>query len=201
MKYSLVPLGSYLSLVVLATLILSGCQPLIVDTTQPAVAESTPPAIELPTESIVVDGVGPSSASDPEQARAEDEFLAAVLAKEQAYYDGDVDALLSFYADDAISTWPESPEIIGKEAIAEGVRPFIENNEVVGNLTVKRINVTGDRATRQAEWEEVVIPNDGSEPVHYIGRCTLEWEKIDGEWKVVSEFINYLEPPTSVSIQ
>ena len=51
-----------------------------------------------------------------------------------------------------------------------------------------------------AEWEEVVTANDGGAAEHHIGRCILNWEKIDGEWKVVSEYINYLEPPTELAV-
>jgi uncharacterized protein (TIGR02246 family) len=150
------------------------------------------------TQSAVVDGVGPSTASDPAQAQAEDEFLAAAIAKEQAYYDGDIEGVLSYYADDVVSVWPEMPEVVGKTAMAEGMVPYMEGNSVVGKLIVKHIWVSGDHATRQAEWEEVVTPKDGGKPEHHIGRCTLEWKKVDGKWKVISEYINYLQPPTPV---
>ena len=171
---------------------------LLVAACQPVQAEAPQPEIQLPTEAVVVDGVGPSAASDPAKAQAEDEFLAVALSKEQAYYGGDVEGHLSYYADDIVSIWPESPPVVGKTALAEGMRPFMEENTVAGTLTVNRIWVAGDYATRQAEWEEVLTPMDGSDPVHYIGRCTLTWQKIDGEWKVVSEFVNFLEPPTSI---
>ncbi len=150
------------------------------------------------TESAVIDAVGPSTASDPAQAQAEDEFLAVALAKEQAYYDGDFESHLSYYADDIISVWPETPEIVGKVALAEGMKSYMEANHVVGTLTIKRIWVSGDHATRQAEWEEVVTPKKGGKAEHHIGRCTLTWEKIDGSWQVVSEYINYLVPPTEI---
>ena len=183
-------ISSLLSLVVLVAFIAIGCQPV-----QP---EPPKPEIQIPTEAVVVDGVGPSTASDPAQAQAEDEFLAVSLAKEQAYYNGDFEGHLSYYADDVVSFWPESQEIVGKAALAEGMQSFMEENKVAGTLTVQRIWVSGDKATRQAEWEEVLTPKGGGETQHYIGRCVLTWQKIDGEWKVVSEFINYVEPPTSM---
>ncbi len=184
-------ISSFLSSLVLIALVAVGCQPI-----QP---EPPKPVMEIPAEGVVVDGVGPSTASDPAQAQAEDEFLAVTLGKEQAYYDGDYQGHISYYADDIVSTWPDSPEVIGKSALAEGMQPFMEDNNVAGTLAVKRIWVSGDYASRQAEWDEYLIPKDGSDPQHYIGRCTLNWEKIDGEWKVVSEFVNYLEAPKAIA--
>lgn len=183
--------GFALALLLAATL-LAACQPV------QAKAAGGPTVPQL-THSEVVDGVGPSKASDPAQAKAENEFLAAAIAKEQAYYDGDIQGVLAYYADDVVSVWPEAPEVVGKTALAEGMVPYMEANSVVGKLTVKHIWVEGDHATRQAEWEEVVTPKAGGKPEHHIGRCTLEWKKIDGKWKVVSEYINYLQPPTPVN--
>ena len=180
----------YVFVLTLIVLVLAACQPV-----QP---EPPKPEIQIPTESVVIDGVGPSTASDPAQAQAEDEFLAVALAKEQAYYDGDVEGVVSYYADDVVSFWPESQEIIGRAAVTEGIQPFLAENNVAGTLTLKRIWVSGDYATRQAEWDEFSMPKDGGEAQHYVGRCILTWQKIDGEWKVVSEFINYIESPTSI---
>ena len=184
-------ISSYLSLLVLVVLVIVGCQPIQ--------AEPQKPAMAIPAESAIIDGVGASTASDPDQALAEDEFLAVALAKEQAFYDGDYESLLSYYADDIVSAFPESPDVEGKSALAEGMQPFMRDNDILGTLTVKRIWVAGDYATRQAEWDEFMVPKDGSDPEHYIGRCTLNWQKIDGEWKIVSEFINYLKAPEAIT--
>jgi uncharacterized protein (TIGR02246 family) len=182
---------SLLSLLVGVAVVAAGCQPV-----QPVQAQ---PAAALPTESVVIDAAGPITASDPAQAQAEAEFRAAAVAKEEAYYAGDAAAVLAYYADDVLSVYPEMPEAVGKEAVAAGLVPFLEANRVVGEFTIKQVWVEGDRATRYAEWQEVVTPKDGGPGETHIGRCILNWEKIDGEWKVVSEFINYLEPPTELA--
>jgi uncharacterized protein (TIGR02246 family) len=181
-----------LTLWLVAALVVA-CQPI---QPVPVEAQAAPPSL---TESEVIDGAGPITASDPAQAQAEAEFRAVAIAKEQAYYDGDSERFLSYYADDVISVWPEMPEVEGKDALAEGLIPFMEDNHIVGKFTIKRFWVDGDHATRYAEWEEVVTPKDGGQAEHHIGRCILNWEKIDGEWKVVSEFINYLDPPTELA--
>jgi uncharacterized protein (TIGR02246 family) len=180
-------IGVTLSFCVLA-LLLFACQPI-----QPQSA--------LAQEQIgyqVIDGAGPITAADPDVAAAEAEFRAAAIAKEEAYYSGDVDHYLTFYADDVISVTPGSPEVVGKAALEEGLRPFFEGYDVNGTLTIKKFWVYGDHAFRWAEWEETATPKDGGTPEHYIGRCLLNWEKTDGEWKVVSEFTNFLEDPAPI---
>jgi uncharacterized protein (TIGR02246 family) len=182
---------------VLVAVVASACQPVHAEPVARSAADIAQQLMGI-HEPVVVDGVGPSKATDLAQAEAEDEFLAAAIAKEQTFYAGDVERYLSFYADDAISVQPGMPEIVGKAALAEATAPYLADNQIVGKLTVKRIWVYGDHATRQAEWEEVVAPKAGGPAEHHVGRCTLNWEKVDGDWKVVSEYINYLEPPTQV---
>ena len=159
-------------------------------------APTGPGKMKIPTKSVVTTTVDLSAVNDPAQRKAEEEFLKAVIAKEQTHYPGKADAYLDFYADNAISVQPETEEIDGKAALAEGLKPYMAANRVFGNLTMKRIWVNGDHATRQAQCEEWVLPKDGSAGEHHVGRCTLNWEKINGEWKVTSEYINYLVPPT-----
>ena len=189
----------------LVAALLVACQPIQLNVPAAAPAAVAPaavaPAAVAPpviTKSEVIDGVGPSTASDPDQAKAEDEFLAIALAKEQAYYNGDFEGTIAYYTDDAVSVWPEVPEVVGRAAMGEGLKPYMDGNIILGTLTIKRIWVLGNYATRQAEWQEIVTPKDGGEAEYHIGRCILNWEKIDGEWKVTSEYINYLVPPTQI---
>lgn len=100
--------------------------------------------------------------------------------------------------DDVISVQPGWPEIVGKAALSEGLKPYMEGNQIVGTFILKNVWIDGNHATRFGEWDEVVTPRDGGPAEHHIGRCILNWEKIDGEWKVVSEFVNYLVPPTAL---
>jgi len=164
----------------------------------PTAAAKSASTIAANAKSEVIDGAGPISATDPVQAKAEEEFRKAAIAKEQAFYAGDTQRVLSFYADNVISVQPGMPEVVGKQALAEGLVPYVQDNRIVGKFTLKQVWVYGDHATRLGEWDEVVTPVAGGKSEHHIGRCILNWVKKDGEWKVVSEFVNYLEPPTEI---
>jgi hypothetical protein len=75
---------SLLSLLVLVAIVAGACQP-VRPTPAPRSAADIAEELMGIRQSVVVDGVGPSKAADPAQAQAEDEFLAAAIAKEQAY--------------------------------------------------------------------------------------------------------------------
>lgn len=180
------------TLLLLLMLGISACQPIHAETAQAETGRVNN------TQSVVIDGTNHSKVTDPAQAKAEAEFLAAAMAKENAYYAEDYETLRSFYADNVVSILPDTPEIVGIVAWGEGMKPFLASNDTTGKLTIKHIWVSGDYASRQAEWEEVVRPTDGGKPFHQVGRCVLNWQKIDGKWQIVSELINYLVPPTEI---
>lgn len=187
-----------------SAVLLSGCQPIVLPPAPVVIptAASEPVAkaapIQIPEKAVVIDEAGPITATDPAQAQAEAEFRALVIAKEEAFYAGDFEELISYYADDVISVQPGWPETVGKAALSEGLQPYVEDNRIVGTFILKKVWIDGDRATRFGEWEEVVTSKEGGAAEYHIGRCILNWEKIDGEWKVVSEFVNYLVPPTEM---
>ncbi|MFN8490759.1 MAG: nuclear transport factor 2 family protein [Caldilineaceae bacterium] len=185
-----------LSLLVLLVVVASACQP-VHPVPAPRSASDIAEQLMGVRQSVVIDGVGPSKAKDAAQAQAENEFLAAAIAKEQTFYAGDAQRVMAYYADNTLSVQPGLPEM-DKAALTQATVPYLNDTQIVGKLTIKRIWVNGDQATRQAEWEEVTEPKAGGPAEHHIGRCTLNWAKIDGQWKVISEYINYLEPPTPV---
>jgi uncharacterized protein (TIGR02246 family) len=148
----------------------------------------------------VLDAAGPLASTEPALARAEIELRKAEVARDRAFYSGNADHFLSFYADDVVSFQPGKAELVGKDAVSEGVEEFLANYHVDGKLTVKRVTVSGDYATRQAEWDETWTANDGSAAFRQVGRCFVSWRKINGEWKVVSEFTQYVVPPTDLAV-
>ncbi len=180
-----------LCLVILSVLVSGAFSPVYAEPEQP-----------LPTgPAVVVDATRTVSGVDPAQAKAEAEFRKVVLRRERAYYAGNIDRFLSFYADDVVSIQPGMPDIVGKQALADSLRPFFAGNHVSGKFTLKEITVSGDFATRQAQWDEVWRANDGSTAFHQVGRCLVVWRKIDGQWKVVKEFANFLVPPTDIAVE
>ncbi len=186
------------SLLVLVAVVTGACQAVHAEPA-PVARSAAEIADELMgiRKSVVVDAVGPSTASDPAQAQAEDEFRAVVLTREQAYYE-DIESFNSYYADNVVSLEPGMPDRVGKTELAEGYQSFVDAYDIVGRFTLKGIWVSGNYATRWGEWEEVAALDGGGEAEHHIGRCFVGWQKIDGEWKVVSQIVNFIMDPTPV---
>jgi ketosteroid isomerase-like protein len=137
----------------------------------------------------------------PVKSPAEAQFRKVALAKERTYYAGDADRYLSFFADNAVSVQPGVADITGKKAMEEGVRTFLAGyHPVEVKFIMKKVTLAGDYATRQGDWVEVWEANDGSAKFSQHGRCILAWQKVNGQWKVVTEFINYLDPPTDLPL-
>jgi ketosteroid isomerase-like protein len=123
----------------------------------------------------------------------EEQFVAVALALEEAYQSEDLEGVLAFYADNALSHAPGFPTDVGKEAIKTAYEAYFDMYDLQRDFQLAGVELRGDYATRTGEWTQVVTPVDGSEPITEIGRCVLGWEKINGEWKVVWEIWNTYE--------
>lgn len=190
---------SLLSVLVLVAMVAGACQAVHAEPARPARSLADIAEQVMGTRTTVVKAdVGPSQATDPAQAQAEDEFLKVVLDRDSAFYAQDAERFFSYYADEVIALPPAMETVMGKAANMEGDQGFFDTTDIVGKFTVKRIWVSGNYATRWAEWEEVTMPKAGGEAEHHIGRCFVAWQKIDGQWKVVSQISNFIQEPQPV---
>lgn len=119
-----------------------------------------------------------------------EEFVAVALALEEAYQEEDLDAVLAFYADDAVSHAPGFPSDAGKEAIEVAYSGYFDAYEVQRDFELTDVEVGNEFASRTFEWTQVSTPRDGGDPITEVGRCILGWKKVEGEWKVAWEIWN-----------
>jgi len=114
------------------------------------------------------------------------------------YNTGDFDLWISLWADDGVLMPPDTPAIIGKEQIREGMKPLfdqmtfdivitsIEDAKVYGDLGLTRCTSTF-AMTPKAGGETINIP-DGK-------GLTLYERQSDGSWKIVYDCYNSNLPP------
>ena len=156
-------------LLVLIALILSACQPIVV---QPV-------------------SVAPEQESAAQQEAEEEQFVEAAMANENAFQSGDVDRIIEFYAEDAVSMPPGFPVSTGKEAIEADLRAFFDEFDLDREFTLVDYEVTGEVATRTGEWTQTLTPKAGGDPmIAETGRCVLGFKKVGDEWKVALETWN-----------
>lgn len=127
-------------------------------------------------------------AADPAAEQAN--FVEAALALEEAYQAEDLETVVNFYAENAISYAPGFPSDVGQEAIRGVYQDYFETYELTRDFQLVDVTINGDFATRTAEWTQILNPRDGSETITEVGRCVLGWQKVEGEWKVIWEIWN-----------
>lgn len=154
----------------------------------------------LPLILILMSGcqpIQPRAAAQSSPSTGEEEFVAVAMALEQAYQDEDLETVVAFYADDAISQAPGYPTDVGKEAIRTAYAGFFDAYDIQRDFELADVDMAGDFATRTGEWTQVLTPADGSKPITEVGRCVIAFKKVDGEWKVAWEIWNTFEPPAN----
>jgi len=139
----------------------------------------------------------PASASDTQAATSAqvEQFRKSVLAAEEAFQSGNVDRIIGYYADDAISNPPGFPVSKGKTAIKADLQTYFDTYAMKRDFKLISVDVAGDYATRYGEWSQTLTPKAGGDPITETGRCVLGWKKVNGEWKVAWEIWNTYEPP------
>ena len=156
-------------LALLAMVVLSGCT----STASEPVAAQEPPAANESTE-----------------AELKAQVEAAVWTYEEAYQAGDVDKIMTLYADDVVSLPPGFPKTVGKADVEAGFREFFDTFSMKRDFELVNVDVFGDRATRLGEWTQTLTPKDGGEPIVETGRCILGYKQVGDEWKVAWEIWN-----------
>lgn len=124
-------------------------------------------------------------------APSEEALEAAVWAYEEALEAGNVEQLLAFFVEDAFTLPPGEGAVVGKEAIAEYMTGFFDDNELDREFKLISYNVSGNYATRLGEWTNVLTPAGGGTLDVEVGRCMFGYEFDGEEWKVAWQIWNY----------
>ena len=122
----------------------------------------------------------------------ENQIREVVAAWEEAYKAGDVDGLMELYADDAVDMPPGYPASVGKDAIRADFDWFYDNFTVVERpFEIVDIWISGNLATRRAEWSQTLQLKEDGEPLPpEFGKCIVGFEKFGNEWKIIYEIWN-----------
>jgi uncharacterized protein (TIGR02246 family) len=99
---------------------------------------------------------------------------------------GDVDTIMSLYADDAIRIPPNEPATVGREAILSRVQKVFDDFTLQERDVVEDIKVSGDLAVAHSVYTATAMPKAGGEPIKLNGNAIWIFRKQpDDEWKVI----------------
>ena len=127
------------------------------------------------------------------QVDPEAQFTEVVFAVEEAMQTGDVDRLMEFYADDAVTILPGVPPLEGKDAVQADWEYFFDTFTLDRDSELVYVDVSGDSAVRRMEWTNTLTPKDGSDPIVDTGNCVVGFKKVDDEWKIAWEIASTYE--------
>ncbi len=119
----------------------------------------------------------------------------------QVYNAGQLDKVLDFFADDAMTLSPEQAPVRGRDALRryyqEGFKR--EPNRDL-KLTSIRVEALGDMLYDAGQWSQPLPTPDGKSQAfsgYYLG----VYRKIEGKWKVVANSFNVHQPLAPAPVQ
>jgi uncharacterized protein (TIGR02246 family) len=103
----------------------------------------------------------------------------------------DVDKTVSFYADDASILPPNLPIATGKTAIRAVWSQFLSMPGFSITFAPSKIVVakSGDMAYEIGTFQTTINDAQGK-PATSVGKFVVNWQKRDGQWKVVADIFN-----------
>jgi len=122
-------------------------------------------------------------ASNPEEIRQ------VYDAYNAAFENNDVDAILSFYTDDAVRLPDDGSIVAGLATIRDSMTVFREQNDyVLDEYSPAEIQVSGDLAVTYSTFDEHWTSKATGEATRQVGRWLVVWARqSNGSWKVSKE--------------
>jgi len=139
---------------------------------------------------LLMASCGPSEVRDDRALAAEiskaDEQWAAAASK------NDLDATLSFYADDAVVLPGNAPIAVDKKAIRELWAAMLGPNSAVSwKVTKAEVAKSGELGYLYGTYELTIRDAKGGPPVHDTGKLVEIWKKqADGKWRCIVDTYN-----------
>lgn len=127
----------------------------------------------------------PATPAAPVRTRAALERVVDAYVK--ANLDGDTEALVALYADDALLLPPDEGLVEGREAIAAF---WAEGIEAGLALTPIRVEAEGSTGLVVGRY---TVPAQGEAPAD-SGKCVLMLKRIDGAWRITADIWNSSSP-------
>jgi len=125
-------------------------------------------------------------APKPDMVAIKAEIQAIENAWEVADDARDVEAIVAFYADDAISIEPYKPEMaVGKAAIRKSIEEGLAKRSKGETATYETMDVFGDGNIVTETGKTTV--KDANGKVTYTGKYMAIWEKRNGKWLIIRD--------------
>jgi len=111
----------------------------------------------------------------------------------------DLDAIMTLYSKDAVMWLPDAPEARGREAIRKAYADLLAANTVTAaSLANTHYQISGDLSVGWGDFNLVLAPKAGGNPVSLSGRFSVIARKEDSKWVYVVDHASaHPAPPSS----
>jgi ketosteroid isomerase-like protein len=136
-------------------------------------------------------------ATTPHSSDAKSEILRVDAEWQRAVGDGDVDRIVSYWADDATVMPPGGPSITGKDALRRFIVESLHTPDFKITWTTDAVVVSagGDMAYATGT-NHVTLTDEDGESVDIVGKTVTVWRKLAGKgWKCTLDIWNDVPPP------
>ena len=128
-------------------------------------------------------------------ASAHESAHLAHAAYVQAINSNDLETVLAMMTDDVVFMPPNSERVVGKEAVREWARPYLEAYEVDWEKTSLELIVSGRYAMEQYAYVEDDKPRGEAPPLQDRGKGLIIYRlEDDGVWRVARDAWNSDQP-------
>jgi ketosteroid isomerase-like protein len=141
-----------------------------------------------PEEATAPEETAPTVAAAPDMAAIKAEIQTLEDAWGAADNAGDVNALMAFYSDDAVSMGEGTPMAVGKAAIQKEIEASMASRTAGNTVKYEVLDVFGDQNTVTEVGKTTRI--DASGKVISTGKYMAIWEKRDGKYICVRDISN-----------
>lgn len=141
-----------------------------------------------PKEAAAPEPIATSVNPEPDMATIKAEIQALETAWATADNAGDVQALLAFYSDDAISMGSGTPMAVGKAAIQKDLEAGMASRPAGSTITYDVLDVFGDGNTVTEVGK--MTRKDASGKVVSAGKYMAIWEKRNGKYLCIRDIAN-----------
>ncbi len=141
-------------------------------------------------------GVLSTGCAPTEQAVDPNDIRERYDAYNAAFSAADPEAVVAFYADNAIRVDSDGSVMDGIAAIRDEISTFFgDNNYVLDQATAPDIQAFGDLAVTLSVFREHWTPKAGGETIQQVGQWLVVWQRqSDGGWRIIREMWAIVEP-------
>jgi ketosteroid isomerase-like protein len=114
----------------------------------------------------------------------------------KASLSGDVEMIVSMFADDAVVMPPNDTTIFGKDEIRSWWKEYFEFFRITSSVETEReVTVAGDQAFDRASISVTIVPKErGPRILDDIRSLTVWRQQPDGNWKISHQMWNSTKP-------